>query len=287
MKIFPIVILCFFGAVFAVIGIFILADPATGHSDRDTGGTSPTVIMGLSFFSIGVTVVLLGLRQFVVGRRVRDHQQRSPDKPWLWNDDWRDGKIQYNARTRAIAMWFFSLLWNGIVAMAIVLGGPDLARQASEDPAFYLFLLFPLVGIGVVIFAVRTTLQWRRYGTSTLVLRDMPVRIGGHLDATVQLPPDVRGASEFKVRVACTRTTRRGKNTTTTVLWSDERTYPAMSLGVGPTGPTLSIRQDIPAEAEQSSVGSPNPSVDWKVEISAEVEGVDFQAEYNIPVFPR
>ncbi len=279
------IILVLFGGIFAVVGVFVTLDSIS--TDPNTDGEPPwaSVVMGSLFAAVGIGVMAVGVRQGLVGSRQEEFRRRYPDQPWQWRDDWRSGRIEHNAKWLAIAMWAFSILWNGIVLMAGVLGGEDLLRQASEEPMTYLFLLFPVVGVGVLFLAVRAAMQWRRYGTSTLILRSVPVRIGGQLEATVQLPPDVRGASELKVQVSCSRTTRHGKNSTTTVLWSEERTYPGISMGVGPHGPTLTVRQDIPKEAEQSSVGSPNPSVNWKVEISAEVEGVDFQADYIIPVF--
>lgn len=280
------IFLVLFGCVFAVVGVLVTLDSISTEPGPDSEPPWASVVMGSLFATVGIGITIVGVRLGMIGSRHQEFRRRYPDQPWQWRDDWRTGRIEHNAKWLAIAMWAFSILWNGIVVTAGVLGGGDLLRQASEDPAAYLFLLFPVVGLGVLYLAVRATMQWRRYGTSTLILRSVPVRIGEQLEATVQLPPDVRGASELKVQVSCSRTTRRGKNSTTTVLWSEERTYPGISLGVGPHGPTLSFRQDIPAGVEQSSVGSVNPSVHWKVEVTAEVEGVDFQADYTIPVFP-
>ena len=43
-------------------------------------------------------------------------------------------------------------------------------------------LLFPLVGIGLLVWAIRATLRYRRYGISLLELTTLPAPVGHALE---------------------------------------------------------------------------------------------------------
>jgi hypothetical protein len=160
-----------------------------------------------------------------------------------------------------------------------------MAAEAANQPAILFVLLFPIVGIGVVVAAVRSTMQWRRFGTSAFVLNRLPVSLGRDLEGLLELPSNVRNAEKLVATLRCLRTTRSGKNSTTTVIWSDERRHPRASMGIGPSGPTLAVRFRVPADEPETTVGGGTPSINWELSVSAAVEGVDFSASYALPVF--
>lgn len=279
------IILVLFGGVFFLVGItlFVTALNDIGLAEDN----SPWVLaaMGAVFAAVGGGIIWIGLHARTSMRRQEELQQQHPKEPWLWEERWRDRRIKHDARGASLALWGFAILWNAIVGTAIAAGWRDLLDQVSEEPGMLFFLLFPVVGIGVLIAAIRSTMQWRRFGTSTLVLDRLPVPIGGELEGVLELPADVREADEVLVTLVCLRTTRHGKNTTTTMLWGDERRHPRSSMGSGSSGPTLAIRFSVPPDAVPSSVGGGTPSISWKVRVTAAVSGVDFAAEYPIPVF--
>jgi hypothetical protein len=128
-------------------------------------------------------------------------------------------------------------------------------------------------------------MQWRRFGTSAFVLNRVPVGLGRELEGVIELPNDVREAEEVLVVLTCLRTTRSGKNTTTTALWNDEQRYPRTLMGSGPSGPTLAVRFVLPTDQPPTSVESGYPSVRWQVSVAAAIAGVDFSAHYQVPVF--
>jgi hypothetical protein len=46
-------------------------------------------------------------------------------------------------------------------------------------------LLFPAVGAGLLVWAVRATLRWRKFGSSTFEMTTLPGVIGGPLRGTI------------------------------------------------------------------------------------------------------
>ena len=124
--------------------------------------------------------------------------------------------------------WVFTAFWNLISSPVGFLG----VRAAIQEgkPAALLALLFPLVGIGLLIWAVRSTLRYRKYGVSRLELSTVPGVIGRTLTGMVRAPAKMQPDGGFQVTLSCVRrvTTRSGKNTSTSesILWQEERLVP-------------------------------------------------------------
>ena len=101
------------------------------------------------------------------------------DKPWLINDDWQTGTIRSGSRTAMWGAWVFAIFWNAISSFM-----PFLAyREITENGNYIvlIMLLFPLVGISLLAWAVRRTLEWRRFGPAPVTLDPFPGSIGGHV----------------------------------------------------------------------------------------------------------
>lgn len=274
-----------FGGVFFLVGLAMLISGLGDIGAAEEGDQWVLAFMGVVFATAGGAVIVAGFRHRAELSAIETAKQRHPSEPWMWERKWRSRRIEHHAGWTSVALWAFALFWNAIVMTAGVLGWEEMASQASEEPAILFVLLFPIVGIGLLVAAVRSTMQWHRFGTSALVLNRLPVSLGRDLDGVLELPSDVRNAEEVLATLRCLRTTRSGKNTTTTVVWSDERRHPRASMGIGPSGPTLAVRFRVPTDEPETSVGNDYPSINWELSVSAAVEGVDFSASYPLPVF--
>lgn len=274
-----------FGGVFFLAGLAMLISGLGDVGVSDDEGQWVLAAMGTIFATVGGGIIYLGFRHGAEEKERAAARERHPSEPWMWERKWQTRRIEHHAGWTTVGLWAFAFFWNAIVVTAGTLGWEEMAAEASEEPAILFVLLFPIVGIGVIVAAVRSTLQWRRFGTSALVLNRIPVSLGRDLDGVLELPSDVRNAEEVVATLRCLRTTRSGKNTTTTVIWSDERRHPRASMGIGPSGPTLAVRFRVPADEPESTVGGGTPSISWELSVSAAVEGVDFSASYPLPVF--
>ncbi|MCU0411570.1 MAG: hypothetical protein MUE68_05140 [Bacteroidetes bacterium] len=279
------IFLSLFGGVFLLAGLAMLISGLGDIGVAENDDQWVLVVMGIIFAAAGGAVIAAGFRHGAEVKAIEAAKQRHPSEPWMWERTWTSRRIEHDAGSTTVALWAFALIWNAIVITAGILGWEEMAAQVSEEPAVLFVLLFPVVGIGVFIAAVRSTMQWRRFGTSALVLRRIPVALGRDFTGTLELPADVREADEIMVSLRCLRTTKSGKNTSTAVIWSDEQRYPRTLIGSGPSGPTLAVSFRVPADEPETSVGSGYPSIRWELNVSAAVAGVDFGASYRLPVF--
>lgn len=279
------IFMALFGGVFFLVGLAMLISGLGDIGTSEEGDQWVLAVMGVVFATAGGAVIVAGFRHRAEVNAIEAAKQRHPSEPWMWERKWQTRRIEHHAGWTTVGLWAFAFFWNAIVLTAGALGWEEMAAEASEEPAILFVLLFPIIGIGVIVAAVRSTLQWRRFGTSALVLSRIPISLGRDLDGVLELPSDVRNAEEVVATLRCLRTTRSGKNTTTTVIWSDERRHPRASMGIGPSGPTLAVRFRVPADEPESTVGGGTPSISWELSVSAAVEGVDFSASYPLPVF--
>jgi hypothetical protein len=221
-------------------------------------------------------------------REQERRQQAHPDQPWLWRSEWATGRIEDATRTTLWASWLFALLWN-LISIPVGAIGARTAWQAGK-PAGYVALLFPLVGLGLLVWAIRTTLRHRRYGTSWLELATHPGVIGRSISGMVRVGSPIQSSDGFEVTLRCVRrvTTRSGKSSSTSkrILWQEERRI-AGEISRDPQGycTRIPIKFTVPADVQPSDPVHSNDQIVWRLELSASVPGVDYRSTFEVPVF--
>jgi hypothetical protein len=245
-------------------------------------------LFGLTFGGVGFGGIAVGLAG---ARKLKEQtvlETRYPDQPWLWRSDWSSGRIADSSRASMLTGWILAAFWNLISFPTAFLG----VRAAIEEgePAALLALLFPLVGIGLVVWAVRSTLRYRKYGVSRLELSTVPGVIGRTLIGMVRAPASMKPEGGFQVTLSCVRrvTTRSGKDTSTseTILWQDERRVmgePTRTAAAMETHIPVAFR--LPADAEPCNSTDSSNRVLWRLQLSATVPGVDYESKFEVPVF--
>ena len=245
-------------------------------------------LFAVTFGGVGFGGITLAL----AGRRKLEEQAaleaRHPDSPWLWRSDWASGRIIDPGRATMFTSWVFAAFWN-LVSFPTGFLGVRAAIQEGK-PAALLALLFPLAGIGLLVWAVRSTLRYRRYGVSRLELSTVPGVIGRTLTGMVRAPASMQPDAGFQVTLSCLRrvTTRSGKNSSTSesILWQEERLVqgePSRTAAAMETHIPVAFR--LPANAEACNDTDSNNRVLWRLRLSASVPGVDYEAQFEVPVF--
>lgn len=265
---------------FAAGGLFAAARvlPAARAGDWEQAGF--LTIFALVFGGVGVG----GIAAVLAGRRKVEEriarEARHADAPWLWRDDWAARRITDSSRGGMWGAWAFAALWNLVSLPSAVLAVRSALTQGNR--AALLALLFPIVGAGLLIWAIRATVRYRRFGVSRLELSTLPAPVGHALDGLVRTPAGLRPPEGFRVVLSCIRrvTTGGGRNRSTSesILWQEERRMPATGVGV----PVTFV---IPADAAPSDPRQSGDRTLWRLEISAEVPGVDYAAAFEVPVF--
>ena len=68
-------------------------------------------------------------------------------------------------------VWGFAILWNLVAAPATLLGAVPAIRQGK--PVAWVALVFPVAGAALLLWAVRLSLRYWRFGVSWLELSDL------------------------------------------------------------------------------------------------------------------
>jgi len=176
--------------------------------------------------------------------------------------------------------WIFAALWN-LVSVPAAVSGVRAALNAGNRVAL-IALLFPAVGVGLLVWAVRATLRYRRFGVSQLDLATLPGVVGHALEGTLRTPEGLRPVEGFRVVLTCIRRVTTGsgddRSTSETVLWQEEQR-------VDGTGVTIPVAFAIPADAAPSDPGQASDGTLWRLDVTADVPGVDYAASFEVPVF--
>lgn len=273
---------------FAAVGAFTAVMAVQRAAARNWTEALFLGLFGLTFGGVGFG----GIAAALVGRRKLKEQAAleaaHPASPWLWRPDWASGRILDSSRATMFTAWVFAAFWNLISFPTGFLG----VRAAIQEgkPAALLALLFPLVGIGLVVWAMRATLRYRKYGVSRLELSTIPGVIGRTLTGMVRAPARMQPAGGFQVRLSCVRrvTTRSGKNSSTSesILWQDERLVPGEASRTAAAMEThIPVAFRLPADAVACDDSNANNRVLWRLQLSGEVPGVDYAAQFEVPVF--
>jgi hypothetical protein len=232
---------------------------------------------------------LAGMR--VAYRRMKEAdalQAAHPEEPWLWRRDWASGRIEDSTRDTLLGAWIFATLWN-LISLP---GGYVGVRAALYEgkPAGLVALLFPLVGLWLLVRAVHATIRKHKHGISRLELSTIPGVIGHTLAGTIRAPVDLQPADGFQVSLTCIRrvTTRSGKSSSTSesMLWQEERRIEGeQSRDYAGMKTSIPISFQLPPDVEASDPTNSNNRVIWQLQVSASVPGVDYDSTFEVPIF--
>jgi hypothetical protein len=273
---------------FAIVGILALVFLL--HDEVLSGfGMKKQMAMGLLSAAIvcgGIIALIFGISAKKEAQKISAAEIDDAGKPWLKRKDWAAGRIASGTRKSVLLIWIFTLFWNAFSAPVVLIGLP--AELHKGNHAILIALLFPIVGIGMIIFALNATLAWRKFGQSLFEMAAIPGALGGTLEGEIQVKTKLRPQHGLHLRLSCIRqrTAGSGKDRSTTeiILWQDEKwlrpDLPQTDLNA--TG--IPIYFKLPADQPESTVAA-GDGIHWKLEASATLRGPDFHAAFDVPVF--
>jgi len=253
-------------------------DPTDAVLERDF---TPGMLVGLFpalFFFIGLGGLVW---TFVGGGRAPKTAGKDGDPPWLRREDWANGHIISSARPAAIGAWIFAVCWNLLSLPVLVILLSEWIK--SRNNTLLIGLLFPAIGIGLIVWAIRVTTRWLEFGDSVFEIASVPGVVGGALQGTIRLTQPVRTTDGFSVKLSCVNrvTTGSGKNRSTSerVLWTDDQHVEA---GLGDR---VKVAFYIPDDCRETSSEDPDNLVLWRLKVTAKNAGVGYASRFEVPVF--
>ena len=210
-----------------------------------------------------------------------------PSEPWKWREDWAEGISRANTKGTMLFAWLFAILWN-LISIPLLFVLPSEIFD-KHNYAALLGLLFPIVGVGLMIWAVRKTIEWRKFGQSIFRMSTLPGVIGGDLTGSVEVPAGFDPGQDFDVTLSCVnrKTTGSGKtqSTTETVLWQEQARSVKAIAGTEAMGTGVPVQFVIPSDCRQVDESVPRDVIVWRLKAHAAVPGVDYDATFEVPVF--
>jgi uncharacterized membrane protein len=276
---------------FAIVGILALIFLL--HDEIGSGfRMERRLAMGLLSAAIvcgGLITLIFGIsakKQALQGTKHKSPDPENSEKPWLERKDWAAGHITSGARKSVILLWIFVIFWLAVSTVITVLVVPPELHRGNH--AALIALIFPVIGVAVLVFAANTSLAWRRFGQSFFEMAAMPGALGGTLEGMIQVNARLRPEHGLHLRLSCLRrtTTGTGKNRSSTekILWQDEKwlrpDLPQTDLNA--TG--IPIYFQLPADQPESTTAI-GDGIHWKLEASAKVRGPNYHATFEVPVF--
>ncbi|MBT8078761.1 MAG: DUF3592 domain-containing protein [Gammaproteobacteria bacterium] len=212
-------------------------------------------------------------------------EQEFGSKPWLANDKWQSAVISSGSKSGMYGAWIFATLWSLISAPL-----PFLIYTEVLEKQNYLALvglLFPLVGTGLFIWALRSTLEWRRFGSAPVTLDPFPGSIGGHVGGTIDVNVPYDATVQYSVTLTSLHSyvSGSGKNRSRREKagWQDSQVAHAEH---GAKGARLTFRFDVPDGLNESDASRDGERYNlWRMNLHAEMPGPDIDRDYEIPVY--
>ena len=233
------------------------------------------------FGGVGLGLLILTWR----APKDKDHSDpRYADAPWLLNDDWQTETIRSNSKRSMYGVWALAAFWNLISAPLPFLLYDEVVNK--ENYIALVGLLFTAVGIWLLSWAIRVTLEWKRFGPTPVTLDPFPGSIGGHVGGTIEIGVPFATSNEFELTLTNIHSyySGSGKNRSRKekAKWQDAMLVHAEPGG---RGTRLTFRFDVPKGLHESDAEQDDSYHEWRLALKAELEGTDIDRNYSLPVY--
>ena len=245
------------------------------------------VVFASAFTTIGGGMIFGSIYGYSRQKKQSEIELAHPGSPWLWRQDWAAGRAESRNKASAIGWWVAAVLVNMLTLPASLAGiSQGLNKQ---DPAYIFPAALGLVGLTLLFAAIRATIRFERFGKTYFEMTSPPFSPGSRLAGAIHVQLNTDAAHGVDLKLACIRRVviDAGKNRSTqqVPLWEDEKNVPATSFIRGPFDTVVPVEFAIPGDAFQTDQDNPSDQVVWLLKANADVPGVDYSDEFELPVF--
>jgi hypothetical protein len=275
-----------FALPFLGVGLVTLLTGLRAALNADSQNRWMLIFPGLAFTLIGGGLMAAATTGFKKLRQAEIVRGEHPAEPWLWREDWSRGRSDSKTRTSMVSAWVISTVWL-LVSSPVLFLIPG--EQFRREPKTLLALLFPAVGVLMLVWAVRETMRWLEFGKTYFEMPIVPLVIGQDVRGTIQARFSQVPERGVTLKLSCVHRTVSGTgNSRTTqekIVWRDEQTVPPDQLSLGPIGTSIPVEFGIPADGIASDNTDSRSTILWLLEADADVPGVDYKDLFEVPVF--
>ena len=281
------VILTIFALPFLGGGLFFLYALVVSSPNIKSSDPLVGLIVSLVFVFTGGGLIFAAFKGYGFLKKQAALQDANPLSPWLWRADWSSQRAESTNKKSYITAWIAAIFCNLITAPFMLGMIPDLLRKG--DPRVFLLLGFCAFAAILTVNAIRSTIRHERFGNSYFEFDPLPLSPGQRVTGRIQLRFETQAQHGVDVRLSCVRriVTGSGKNSTTSsvTLWQADKNVPSGAIEPGPLGRAIPVDFDLPAEALNTDHNNPNDQILWQLHAQADVPGVDYKDDFELPVF--
>jgi hypothetical protein len=217
---------------------------------------------------------------------IRIGRQPEPlgEQPWLARKDWTARLIKDEAGSLVLVLlWGFSLVWYGV--LALVAWAMGTSSPTGSGGAGVVLIVFAVAGLLPLVAAVFITWHALRFPRSTFELDAVPFALGGWVSGVVEAPASVAGAETLEVALDCVDVVVHSRSTFRTTKWRQEVTVDAAGLERRPKRVQIPVAIAVPADALATTRLTAGSGVEWMLSVKAALPGLDYRADFIVPVF--
>jgi hypothetical protein len=279
--------LTLFGLPFLGAGLAFIYKQLVDNGNHSTFETVASILFGSVFAFIGGGLIYAAVRGYALLAQQAAREEANPLSPWLWRQDWASRRAESQNKKSEITYWVLAVLCN-VVTLPFLFG---MAQQfeRNRNPGVFLLLVFNLLGASLVIKATRATIRHRRFGDTYFEFNTLPFSLGERVAGKIHLKLDTRVEHGIDLRLSCVRkvVSGSGDHSTTNqiILWQADQNVPSGAVGSGPLGRAIPVDFTPPADSPFTSHDNPSDQILWLLHAQADVPGVDYTDDFEIPVF--
>ncbi|MCU0786184.1 MAG: hypothetical protein MUF81_19475 [Verrucomicrobia bacterium] len=247
------------------------------------------VALGGVFIYWGFAYARFARREFDRFMAAFQLEQDYPGQPWKWRPEW-DGRAipslnRAESRFRVkftiganIFLWAFGWgLWRS---------HPDPVLPLTLFAAF-----FPLLGLGLAWHAAYHVIRGWKFGDARFLPSTVPGAIGGYLRGTILVPARVDLQDDALITLQCIhRVSERLAGDRQHVIrekiqWERSKRLNREEWNTAAGRTEIRVEFAIDPDCPPTEVTDDFERLFWKLAVKARTRGVDFAAEFEVPVF--
>ena len=279
-------ILTVFGLPFVGMGLFA-AYGFLRAANQPLPARIAAAVFASVFTFIGAGLIFGSFHGYSLQKKQSQIELAHPGSPWLWRTDWAAARVESKNKKSAVSWWVAAVLVNMLSLPVSLAGIPQGLR--TQDPAYIIPAAFELVGLIVLFGAIRATIRFERFGKTYFEMTSLPFSPGTRMAGSIHIQLNADAVRGVDLNLSCIRrvVTSTGKNSSVqqVPLWEDSKNVSAASLGHTPLDTLIPVEFALPADAFQTSHDNQRDQVLWMLKVKADVPGVDYSDEFELPVF--
>jgi hypothetical protein len=202
--------------------------------------------------------------------------------------DWHgEGVIVSHGTGQSLTIAVFALVWNAFAFPAawLIYQNHDAHRGAVER----FVLIFPIIGVFLFLTAAYQLLRSYKYRQSRLMLAHLPISVGVPFRGEIVTHVKARPENGFVLKLLCVRRAvtgfGRSRRITETEIWSETQRISPAALIPTVEGTHVPFAFEIPGDALPASDPASTEQILWRLDAAAETSGIDYAAQFELPVF--